>query len=544
MVNMTGTIPDPTNEPIRSYAPGSPEREALKRKLEELKSTQVEIPLIIGGKEIKTGVTGTCVMPHNHKHVLATYHKAGEKEVKMAIESALDAWKEWSSQSLEYRAKIFLKMAKLLAGPYRDVINAATMLNMSKNAFQAEIDSACELIDFWNFNAWFAQELYKHQPMYSPDGIKNTTEHRALEGFVFAVTPFNFTSIAGNLPTAPALMGNVALWKPASSAVYPAYFLMKLFKEAGLPDGVINFIPGSGSTVGPMVMKHPALAGVHFTGSTAVFQNMWTTVGNNIENYISYPRIVGETGGKDFCIAHKTADVDGLATAMVRGAFEFQGQKCSALSRAYIPNTIWDGVKTKYLSEVATIKMGDPEDFTNFVNAVIDKSAFDTITGYIDYVKNADDAEIISGGKYDDSTGYFIEPTTIVTTDPNFKTMEEEIFGPVLTIYIYDPKDWDKTLKLVDSTSPYALTGAVFAKDREAIRQASKALNHSAGNFYINDKPTGAVVGQQPFGGGRASGTNDKAGSMFNLVRWVSQRTIKETYEPPKDYRYPFMEEK
>ena len=544
MVNMTETIPDPTNEPIRSYAPGSPEREALKRKLEELKSTQVEIPLIIGGKEIKTGVTGTCVMPHNHKHVLATYHKAGEKEVKMAIESALDAWKEWSSQSLEYRAKIFLKMAKLLAGPYRDVINAATMLNMSKNAFQAEIDSACELIDFWNFNAWFAQELYKHQPMYSPDGIKNTTEHRALEGFVFAVTPFNFTSIAGNLPTAPALMGNVALWKPASSAVYPAYFLMKLFKEAGLPDGVINFIPGSGSTVGPMVMKHPALAGVHFTGSTAVFQNMWTTVGNNIENYISYPRIVGETGGKDFCIAHKTADVDGLATAMVRGAFEFQGQKCSALSRAYIPNTIWDGVKTKYLSEVATIKMGDPEDFTNFVNAVIDKSAFDTIASYIDYVKNADDAEIISGGKYDDSTGYFIEPTTIVTTDPNFKTMEEEIFGPVLTIYIYDPKDWDKTLKLVDSTSPYALTGAVFAKDREAIRQASKALNHSAGNFYINDKPTGAVVGQQPFGGGRASGTNDKAGSMFNLVRWVSQRTIKETYEPPKDYRYPFMEEK
>ena len=435
-------------------------------------------------------------------------------------------------------------MAKLLAGPYRDVINAATMLNMSKNAFQAEIDSACELIDFWNFNAWFAQELYKHQPMYSPDGIKNTTEHRALEGFVFAVTPFNFTSIAGNLPTAPALMGNVALWKPASSAVYPAYFLMKLFKEAGLPDGVINFIPGPGSTVGPRVMKHPALAGVHFTGSTAVFQNMWTTVGNNIENYISYPRIVGETGGKDFCIAHKTADVDGLATAMVRGAFEFQGQKCSALSRAYIPNTIWDGVKTKYLSEVATIKMGDPEDFTNFVNAVIDKSAFDTITGYIDYVKNADDAEIISGGKYDDSTGYFIEPTTVVTTDPNFKTMEEEIFGPVLTIYIYDPKDWDKTLKLVDSTSPYALTGAVFAKDREAIRQASKALNHSAGNFYINDKPTGAVVGQQPFGGGRASGTNDKAGSMFNLVRWVSQRTIKETYEPPKDYRYPFMEEK
>ena len=483
-------------------------------------------------------------MPHNHRHVLATYHKAGEKEVHLAIESALDAWNNWSSQSLEYRAGIFLKMAELLAGPYRDVINASTMLNMSKNAYQAEIDSACELIDFWNFNVHFARELYQHQPMYSPEGMKNTTEHRALEGFVFAVTPFNFTSIAGNLPTSPALMGNVALWKPASSAVYPAYFLMKLFKEAGLPDGVINFIPGSGSTVGPIVMRHPQLAGVHFTGSTAVFQNMWTTVGTNIKKYKSYPRIVGETGGKDFCIAHSSSDAEELATAMVRGAFEFQGQKCSALSRAYIPSTLWDDVKTKYLDQVAGIKMGDPEDFTNFMNAVIDKSAFNTITSFIDYAKNADDAEIISGGGYDDSIGYFIEPTTIVTTNPNFKTMEEEIFGPVLTIYIYDPRDWDKTLQLVDSTSPYSLTGAVFAKDRNAIRKASKVLTHSAGNFYINDKPTGAVVGQQPFGGGRASGTNDKAGSMFNLIRWVSQRTIKETYEPPKDYRYPFMEEK
>jgi len=541
---MIETIPVPVNEPIMSYSPGSPEKKSLKSKLEELKSTQIEIPIIIGGDEIKTGTTGTCVMPHNHQHVLATYHKAGEKEVHMAIESALDAWSEWSSQSLEDRAGIFLKMAELLKGTYRDLINASTMLNMSKNAYQAEIDSACELIDFWNFNAYYAQELYKHQPMYSPEGVKNTTEHRALEGFVFAVTPFNFTSIAGNLPTAPALMGNVALWKPASSAVYPAYFLMKLFKEAGLPDGVINFIPGSGSTVGPIVMKHPKLAGVHFTGSTAVFQNMWATVGTNIKNYKSYPRIVRETGGKDFCIAHSSSDPEGLATAMVRGAFEFQGQKCSALSRAYIPSTLWDDVKTKYLEQVASIKMGDPEDFTNFMNAVIDKSAFDTITSFIDYAKNAVDAEIMSGGKYDDSTGFFIEPTTIVTTNPNFKTMEEEIFGPVLTIYIYDPKDWDKTLKLVDSTSPYALTGAVFAKNREIIRQASKALTHSAGNFYINDKPTGAVVGQQPFGGGRASGTNDKAGSMFNLVRWVSQRTIKETYEPSKDYRYPFMEEK
>ena len=541
---MPETIPLPVNEPIMSYSPGSPEKESLKNKLEELKSTQVEIPLIITGEEIKTGTTGTCVMPHNHQHVLATYHKAGEKEVHLAIESALDAWNNWSSQSLEYRAGIFLKMAELLAGSYRDVINASTMLNMSKNAYQAEIDSACELIDFWNFNVHFARELYQHQPMYSPKGMKNTTEHRALEGFVFAVTPFNFTSIAGNLPTSPALMGNVALWKPASSAVYPAYFLMKLFKEAGLPDGVINFIPGSGSTVGPIVMRHPQLAGVHFTGSTAVFQNMWTTVGTNIKKYKSYPRIVGETGGKDFCIAHSSSDPEELATAMVRGAFEFQGQKCSALSRAYIPSTLWDDVKTKYLDQVADIKMGDPEDFTNFMNAVIDKSAFNTITSFIDYAKNADDAEIISGGGYDDSTGYFIEPTTIVTTNPNFKTMEEEIFGPVLTIYIYDPRDWDKTLQLVDSTSPYSLTGAVFAKDRNAIRKASKVLTHSAGNFYINDKPTGAVVGQQPFGGGRASGTNDKAGSMFNLIRWVSQRTIKETYEPPKDYRYPFMEEK
>ena len=541
---MTETIPVPVNEPIRSYAPGSPEKESLKSKLKELKSTLVEIPLIIGGKEIKTGTTGTCVMPHNHRHVLATYHNAGEKEVHMAIKCALDAWSGWSSQSLEYRAKIFLKMAELLAGSYRDVINASTMLNMSKNAYQAEIDSACELIDFWNFNVHFARELYQHQPMYSPEGMKNTTEHRALEGFVFAVTPFNFTSIAGNLPTSPALMGNVALWKPASSAVYPAYFLMTLFKEAALPDGVINFIPGSGSTVGPIVMRHPQLAGVHFTGSTAVFQNMWTTVGTNIKKYKSYPRIVGETGGKDFCIAHSSSDAKELATAMVRGAFEFQGQKCSALSRAYIPSTLWDDVKTKYLDQVAGIKMGDPEDFTNFMNAVIDKSAFNTITSFIDYAKNADDAEIISGGGYDDSTGYFIEPTTIVTTNPNFKTMEEEIFGPVLTIYIYDPRDWDKTLQLVDSTSPYSLTGAVFAKDRNAIRKASKVLTHSAGNFYINDKPTGAVVGQQPFGGGRAAGTNDKAGSMFNLIRWVSQRTIKETYEPPKDYRYPFMEEK
>ncbi len=435
-------------------------------------------------------------------------------------------------------------MADLLADSWRDTINASTMLNMSKNAFQAEIDAACELIDFWRFNAWFACELYQQQPMYSPDGMKNSTEHRPLEGFVFAVTPFNFTSIAANLPSAPALMGNVALWKPASSAVYPAYFLMKLFKEAGLPDGVINFIPGDGSLVGPSVMRDPNLAGVHFTGSTAVFQNMWKTVGENIHSYNTYPRIVGETGGKDFCIAHESANINGLVTSMVRGAFEFQGQKCSALSRAYIPETIWDEVKEKFIAEVNSIKMGDPEDFTHFVNAVIDKSSFDSISEYIDYAKKSDDAEILTGGGYNESIGFFIEPTTILTTDPQFKTMKEEIFGPVLTIFVYDSKDWDETLKLVDSTSPYALTGAVFADDPEVVSEVKQALTHSAGNFYINDKPTGAVVGQQPFGGSRASGTNDKAGSIFNLIRWVSQRTIKETFEPPTDYRYPFMEEK
>ncbi len=543
MPNKIVTVPIAGNEPIKSYAPRSPEKESLKSKITELKSTQIEIPLIIGGKEIKTGNTATCVIPHDHQHILATYHLAGESEVQTAIEASQKSWESWSTTPWEHRVAIFKKMATLLAGPYRDLLNAATMLNVSKNAFQAEIDSACELIDFFNFNAEYAQGIYEQQPLYSPAGMWNQVEHRPLEGFVFAVTPFNFVSIAGNLPTAPVLMGNVVLWKPASSAVYPAYFLMKLFKEAGLPDGVINFIPGPGSKIGPNVMKSEILAGVHFTGSTAVFQSMWKTIGNNIQNYKSYPRIVGETGGKDFCIAHETADVDGLVTAMVRGAFEYQGQKCSALSRAYVPSTLWDEIKEKYLNDISTITVGDPLDFTHFMNAVIDKPAFDSIRRYIDYAKTAKDAEIITGGNYDDSTGYFIEPTTIVTTNPHFKTMEEEIFGPVLTIYVYDPKDWKDTLRLVDSTSPYALTGAVFANNRESIIEASDALTHAAGNFYINDKPTGAVVGQQPFGGGRASGTNDKAGSMFNLIRWTSQRTIKETFDPPKDYRYPFMSE-
>jgi len=536
-------IPKPVNEPIRNYEPGSPEKASLKETLAELSQKEIEIPLIIGGKEVRTGDTANCIMPHNHGHVLATFHQAGEKEVLEAIESAQVAWKQWSITPLQERAAIFLKMAELLTGPYRDIINAATMLNMSKNVFQAEIDAACELIDFWNFNCWFAQELYNHQPMYSPEPTKNSMEHRPLEGFVFAVTPFNFTSIAANLPSAPALMGNVAIWKPASSAVYPAYFIMQLFKEAGLPDGVINFIPGRGSVVGPLVMDHPNLAGVHFTGSTSVFQNMWEHIGGNIKQYASYPRIVGETGGKDFCIAHESVNQDALVTAMVRGAFEFQGQKCSAMSRAYIPSTIWPEIEENLLKEMATITMGDPSDFSNFVNAVIDKNSFDSIKDFIDDASNSDDAEIIFGGTCDDSVGYFIEPTIILTKDPKFRTMCEEIFGPVLTIYLYDPSEWKETLEVVDSTSPYALTGCVMANDKRAIEEASSALRHAAGNFYINDKPTGAVVGQQPFGGSRASGTNDKAGSMFNLARWVSQRTVKENFDPPTDYRYPFLEE-
>ena len=538
------TIPKPINEPIKAYAPGSPEKTSLKNCIQDLKSKTIEVPLIIGGEEIKSNNLSEMYVPHDHQHVLGNYHKAGLKEVNMAIEASLEAWKNWSKTSIEERAKIFLKAADLLAGPWRDTVNAATMLNMSKNVYQAEIDAACELIDFFRFNAWYAQELTKHQPMYSPEGMKNSLELRPLEGFVFAVSPFNFASIGGNLPCAPAMMGNVALWKPASSAVYPAYFIMQLLIEAGLPKGVINFIPGSGRDVGPNVMSDSNLAGVHFTGSTNVFQGMWKTIGENIANYKSYPRIVGETGGKDFCIAHESADIDALSTAMVRGAFEYQGQKCSAMSRAYIPTTIWDSLKSKYISQVNEIKMGDPEDFSNFMNAVIDKPAFDSISKFIDFANDSSDAQILTGGKYNEEKGYFIEPTTILTSDPKFRTMCEEIFGPVLTIFLYDPTKWHETLKLVDSTSEYALTGCVISEDKKALKEAKDALIHSAGNFYINDKPTGAVVGQQPFGGGRASGTNDKAGSMFNLVRWVSMRTVKETFEPPKDFGYPFMDEK
>ena len=530
------------NEPIKSYAAGSPERASLQAKYDEMAAQTIEIPLIIGGQEIHTGDTENCVMPHDHQHVLATYHKTGETEANLAIDTAMESWKIWSKTSLDKRTAIFRKAANLLAGPWRDTINAATMLNQSKNVFQAEIDAACELIDFFNFNAQYAEQIYTNQPLISPEGMHNSLEYRPLEGFVFAITPFNFTSIAGNLPSAPALVGNVALWKPASSAVYPCHFIMQMLKEAGLPDGVINFIPGSGGKVGDPVLKNENLAGVHFTGSTETFQHIWKTIGTKIDQYKTYPRIVGETGGKDFCLAHESADIDGLATAMIRGAFEFQGQKCSAMSRAYIPETIWEGLKEKYLSELETVTVGSPRDFTNFMNAVIDKPAFDSITQYIDYAKNANEAEIISGGTYNDSEGYYIQPTTILTSDPYFKTMEEEIFGPVLTIYLYDPADWDSTIDLVDSTSQYGLTGCIMGKDKEAMAQAKDHLTHSAGNFYINDKPTGAVVGQQPFGGSRASGTNDKAGSELNLQRWISIRTVKETFDTPKDYRYPFLE--
>ncbi len=542
MCNAKFTLPQPTNEPILSYAPGTPERQALKNRLAQMASEQIEIPLIIGGKEVRTGKLAQCIMPHDHRHILATYHQATPKEVEMAVAASQKAWQEWSAMPWWQRASIFKKTAALLSGPWRMTLNAATMLNQSKNVFQAEIDSGCELIDFYNFNVKFMEQIYEQQP-FSPAGQWNRIEQRPLEGFIFAVTPFNFTSIAGNLPTAPAMMGNTVLWKPASSAVLAAYYLMRLFQEAGLPDGVINFIPGSGRDVGPNILVNPKLAGIHFTGSTAVFQTMWRLIGENIAIYRGYPRIVGETGGKDFVFAHVSADLDELNAALVRGAFEYQGQKCSAASRAYIPASIWKALKERVLDTLKTIQIGDVRDFRNFMNAVIDQNAFNSITSYIEYARQSSEAEIIAGGKYDDSRGYFIEPTVILTTNPQFRTMQEEIFGPVLTVYVYDDNKYLETLQMCDQTSPYALTGSIFARDRQAIDLASRTLLHAAGNFYINDKPTSAVVGQQPFGGGRASGTNDKAGSMLNLLRWVSPRAIKETFVPPKDYRYPFMAE-
>lgn len=544
MANAKFEIPIPPNEPLKSYLPGSPERTSLKAKLEEMQNKQIEIPLIIGGEEIKTGKTGTCILPHNRKTVIATYQQAGEKEVNNAIQAALAAQKAWAALDWEERLSIFLKAAALLSGPWRDTLNAATMLGQSKNVYQAEIDSAAELTDFFRFNAYYAMQIFEQQPPHSPMDVRNKMEYRPLEGFVFAVSPFNFTSIAGNLPTAPAMVGNVVLAKPASSAVYSAYYIMKLLEEAGVPPGVINFVPGPGGAVGQPALTSAHLAGIHFTGSTAVFQGMWKTVGENIANYRSYPRIVGETGGKDFIFAHNSADVEELGTGIIRGAFEYQGQKCSAASRSYIPKSIWANLRDYLGKELKTVKIGDVCDFANFMNAVIDKNAFETITGYIEYARKSSEAEIIFGGNHDDSKGYFIEPTVILTKNPHFKTMNEEIFGPAMTIYVYDDDKYEETLHLCDETSPYALTGAIFAHDRYAIATANKILINASGNFYINDKPTGAVVGQQPFGGARASGTNDKAGSFLNMVRWVSPRSTKENLVPPRNYRYPFMSEK
>ena len=535
-------VPTPVNEPVYSYAPGTPERDLLKAAIEEITNKKVEIPLIIGGKEVRTGKMGKVVMPHDHQHILGEYHLAGEKEINMAIDAAMAAKEDWANLRWEERAAIFLKAAELLSGKYRYIMNAVSMLSTSKSAYQAEIDAACELIDFLRFNVYYAQQVYTDQPMYSSKGLWNFVQQRPLEGFVFAVAPFNFTAIAGNLATAPAIMGNTILLKPASSCVYTPYLFMQILKEAGMPDGVINFVPGPGSMVGKVCLDHKDLGGIHFTGSTRVFHQMWQTVGENIAKYKSYPRIVGETGGKDFIVAHESANAEQLTTAIIRGAFEFQGQKCSAASRAYIPKTLWGPVREKLETDMATIKMGKTNDFSNFFNAVIDKSAFATITEFIDYAKEASDAEIIIGGGYDDSKGYFIEPTVILTSNPHFRTMEEEIFGPVMTIYVYEDDKYEEALELCDKTSIYALTGAVFATKREAVSLAMTKLENAAGNFYINDKPTGAVVGQQPFGGARASGTNDKAGSYLNLVRWVSPRTIKETFEAPTHFAYPFMD--
>jgi 1-pyrroline-5-carboxylate dehydrogenase len=536
--NAVRRVPAPVNEPVKSYAPGSPERAEIKARLASMATERVEIPLIIGGKEVRTGKTQQSVMPFKHKHVLADWHMAEPKHVQMAIKAAMSARREWSSWAFEDRAAILLKAAELLATSWRPTINAATMLGQAKTIFQSEIDAACELVDFWRFNVSYAEELYREQPISGP-GVWNQLEYRALEGFVYAVSPFNFTAIGGNLSTAPALMGGVSIWKPASSAMLSAYYVMRVLEAAGMPPGVINFLPGSASMITDNLLASPDLAGIHFTGSTEVFQSMWKTVGTNVSRYRSYPRLVGETGGKDFIVAHPSADAEALAVAIVRGGFEYQGQKCSAASRVYVPQSLWKGVRDHVIAMMQDIKMGDPRDFRNFVSAVIDKKAFDKISSYVAEAKKS--AKVLQGGKCDDSKGYFIEPTLVQTTKPDYKLLCEEIFGPVVTTYVYPDDKWKDTLKTVDRTSPYALTGAVFANDRQAVREASAALRNAAGNYYINDKPTGAVVGQQPFGGARASGTNDKAGSKLNLIRWVNTRTIKETLAPPRDYRYPFM---
>ena len=532
----------PQNEPVLSYAPGSPERAELKKVLAEMSAQKLDIPMFIGGREVRTDKRETVSPPHNHQHVIGEFSRGDASHVVDAVNAALAAKKEWAAMSWEHRANIFLKAADLLSGPFRARMNAATMLAQSKNAYQAEIDSVAEFCDFLRFNAYYMTQIYQGQPEKNPKNTWNRLEYRPLEGFIFAITPFNFTSIAGNLPGAPAMMGNTCVWKPADSQIYSAHVVMELFREAGLPDGVINLVFVDGPTAGEVIFNHRDFAGLHFTGSTGVFDYLWKTIGENLSKYKSYPRIVGETGGKDFIFAHPTADAAAVATAISRGAFEFQGQKCSAASRVYLPKSIYVDVMQQVISDVNSFKMGDPADFRNFINAVIDEKAFDKIADYIERAKASPEAEILVGGGYDKSKGYFIEPTIIKTNNPQFLTMCEEIFGPVLTVYEYADAEWEDTIHILDNTSPYALTGAFFAQDRNAIQQGSEMLVNSAGNFYINDKPTGAVVGQQPFGGARRSGTNDKAGSYLNLIRWVSPRTIKENYVPPKDYRYPFME--
>jgi len=533
-------VPKAINEPVKSYAPESPERDALLSMYKKMYNQQVDIPFNIGGKEFKTGNTKDINPPHDHKHSVGKYHTADKEHIELAIQKAAEARVKWAATSWEHRAAIFLKAAELLAGPYRYKMNAATMIAQSKNVFQAEIDAACELIDFLRFNVEFMTEIYSNQPQ-SSEGIWNRMEYRPLEGFVYAITPFNFTAIAGNLPAAAAIMGNVVVWKPAATQVYSAQVIMELFKEAGLPDGVINMVTGSSTMISDVLLNSPDLAGIHFTGSTPVFNSFWKTIGENINNYKSYPRIVGETGGKDFIWAHPTANAQEVATAITRGAFEYQGQKCSAASRAYIPKSLWKDVKNAVIEDVNSFNIGTTEDPSNFINAVIDRKSFNKLAGYLDQAKKDSDAEIIVGGGYNDSVGYFIDPTVIVTTNPMYETMCTELFGPIITIYVYEDNDWESVLDLVDKTGEYALTGAIFSGDRYVIDIATDKLENAAGNFYINDKPTGAVVGQQPFGGARASGTNDKAGSVWNLLRWVNNRTIKETFVSPKDYRYPFL---
>ena len=540
MSNGFYNVPIAVNEPVKGYALGSPERIELHAEYKKMYNTTVDVPMYIGDKQVFTNDKRNLSPPHDHKHVIGTSNYGGEKEVREAIDAAMKAREKWANMSWEHRASIFLKAADLLAGPFRAKLNAATMLGQSKNVMQAEIDAACELIDFFKFNVQYMSQIYKEQPESGP-GMWNRLEHRPLEGFVFALTPFNFTSICANLCAAPAMLGNVVVWKPAETQIYSAKVIMELFQAAGLPDGVINMVTVGGKEISKVIFEDKNFAGLHFTGSTEVFRTLWKNIGANIEKYKSYPRIVGETGGKDFIIAHKSAVATQVATAISRGAFEYQGQKCSAASRAYIPSNLWDAVKTQIVADTKSFKMGSPEDPSNFINAVISEKAFDSISSYIDYAKSSDDAEIIAGGNYNKTVGYFIEPTIIVTTNPKFKTMVEEVFGPVMTIYVYDPKKWEETLELVDNTSEYALTGAILSVDRYAIEYATKALENAAGNFYINDKPTGAVVGQQPFGGARGSGTNDKAGSILNLLRWVSPRTIKETFVPATHFKYPFL---